>query len=378
MLIPSLYGNFADTANIQAMVDNSLDALQGQSMWRQYLDLGIPQASLTFEDAIGRTRIEAAASIVDPDSSAPLRSRPTLELLTGKIPTMKEKFRLSQADMRAIMAISENPRFKDNVGVTNLLNSLWNDVSRAAVAGDRRVDIMLYQSMSTLLVDTGVTLNPDGAAYGVISLMARAYQRQGVPVAWTASAGTPIDDIEAYIDAIYAFNGRGFEKIMMSRTLWNIFKRNPNVTDRLKSFFNIGKANGTYAATLQNINEMFSSNGWPTIEVVNQTVGIEKDGIITAIRPFSDTNVSFVPAGKLGELKNAFPIEAIKPVAGKAYASYGATIVSKWMDDDPLCEFTAMEMNAFPSLSKIDGIYLLESNVVQATFAFTDTSYITS
>lgn len=378
-IVPSFYGSFADNANIQALVDNSLEVLQGQSMWRQYLDQGIPQASLTFETAIGRARIEAAASIVDPDSPAPLRSRNTLEQWSGKIPTMKEKFRLSQSDMRTLMAIQENGRFNDNARVQALIKSLWDDVSKAAVAGDRRVDIMLLQGMSNLLVDSSVTLNPDGAGYGTVPLFARAYQRQGVPVVWSnLGSSTPIDDIEGYIEGIYTKFGRTFGKIMMSRDLWLKFKRTTQVIDRLKSFFNIGKANGTYAATLDNINEMFLANNWPPIEIVNTTVGIEKDGIITPIKPFNVNNISFIPAGKIGVLENAYAMETMKPVAHKTYANFGPTLVGKWLEDDPLVEFTGMEMNAFPSLTSIDGIFILQSETVQASYAFTDTSFITS
>ena len=85
-IVPSYFSTLAESQNIQAMIDNSLLNLQKQSIWRDYLDLGLPQMDLTFEQAIGRDRIEAAASIVDPDAAKPLRSRPSLELLTGKIP----------------------------------------------------------------------------------------------------------------------------------------------------------------------------------------------------------------------------------------------------------------------------------------------------
>jgi hypothetical protein len=375
--IPSIFGNLANDANLQVMIDNSLDALQGQTTWRSLLDMGMPQASLTFETVIGRSRIEAAASIVDPDAPAPLRGRNKLELLVGKIPTMKQKFRLQQAEMRTIQNILENGRFKEQDRVNALMNTLYDDVSKCATAGDRRVDMMLMQGISTLAIDVTTTNNPDGAAYGNISLLARAYQKQGVPVVWSdITTSKPITDIENYTEAIYTNFGRTFGKIMMSRDLWLLFKRNAEVIDRLKSFYNIGKANGTYSSTLNNVNEMFAANGWPLIEVVNDSVGIEDDGIITVKKSFNINNVAFVPNGKLGMLENAYSMHLIHPVANKSYATFGATLVSKWCEDDPLVEFTGMEMNAFPALTAIDGIYVLTTNVVQANFAFTDTSFL--
>jgi hypothetical protein len=375
--IPSFYGDFANDANIQVMIDNSLDKLQGQTSWRNYLDKGIPQASLTFETAIGRARFEAAASIVDPDAPAPLRGRNKLEFMTGKIPTMKQKFRLSQAEMRTIESIKENARFREKDRVIAMLDSLYGDVSKCAVAGDRRVDLMLMQGISTLFIDTSTTLNPDGVAYGNVSLLAKAYQKQGVPVVWSdLVTSKPLDDIENFVEGIYGAFGRGFGKIMMSRTLWLKFKRNAQVIDRLKSFFNIGKANGTYAPTKMHIDEMFAANEWPMIEIVNDSVGIETDGIITPVKAFNENNVSFVPDGKLGILENAYSMELSHRIEHKSYAMFDATLVSKWCEDDPLVEFTGMEMNAFPSLTQIDGIFVLTTNVVQADFDFTNSAYL--
>lgn len=368
-IVPSFFADLAQSQNIQALIDSSLDNLQTQSIWREDLDLGLPQASLTFESAIGRDRIEAAASIVDPDSPAPLRSRPSLELYTGKIPTMKEKFRMKQSDMRAIEVLMQSKAFSNDARKNALIKSLWDDVSRAATAGDKRVDILLMQAKSTLSVDVGLSMNPDGVNYGTVDLLAQPYQKQGVPVVWTDLANAkPIDDIERFVETIWKGLGRRFGMIEMSYSLWLTFKRTAQVQDMLKSFFNIGKANGTYAATLNNVNEMFDANGWPMIKLNNEIRSIEVDGKIVPFRPFNENNLCFRPAGKLGTLANAYPMELTHKIMKKSYANYGATLVSKWCDDDPLTEFTAMEMNAFPVLEALDGIFILQTNVVQANY----------
>lgn len=369
MIVPSFFGEYAEQPVIQAMIDTSLDNLQGQTIWRQYLDEDIPQASLTFEMAIGRSRIEAAASIVDIDADAPMRSRNVLELYGGKIPTMKEAFSLSQSEIRQLMAMEESQLLNGNGAVTALVAKLYNDVAKAAVAGDRRVDIMLLQAISTLAVDISTTMNPDGVGFGTVDLLPKSYQKQGVPITWSdnLTTATPIDDIENYIEYIEQNFGRAFGKIQMSKSLWLTFKRTTQVIDRLKSYFNIGKANGTYAATLDNVNEMFSSNLWPMIEIVEKVSGIEKDGIITPFRPFNQFNLAFMPDGKIGMLKNAFPMELKRPVEGIVYATFGPTLVSKWAESRPYREYTSMEMNAFPAI-EIDSIFILQTNVQQDAF----------
>lgn len=367
-IIPSFFGAYAEQPVIQAMIDTSLDVLQGQSIWRDYLDVDMMQSSLTFEMAIGRSRIEAAASVVDIDADAPMRSRNVLELYGGKIPTMKQAFSLSQSEIRALTSLEESQLLNSNGNVTALISKIYNDVQNAAVAGDRRIDIMLLQAISTFNVKLDLTMNPDGLALTDVNFLPKDYQKQGVPVVWSDLANSkPIDDIQNYLEYIEQNFGRTFGVLEMSKTLWYQFMRSQQVIDRLKSYFNIGKANGTYAVTIDAVNQLFESNMWPPIKIVNIVRGIEKDGVITPFRPFDVNAVVFKPSGKIGTLKNAYPMELRRPIEGITYAQFGPTLVSKWAENRPYREFTAMEMNAFPAID-IDSIFILTTNVVQAEF----------
>ncbi len=365
MILPSYFGDLATNQNLQFILDQSQDVLGQQSIWRNFLDLGITQASLDFTAAIGRDRISAVASVVDSDSPAPLRSRNKLEKYSGKIPAMKEKFRMNQDDMRNIEVLRAM-NFANTSG-NNILQFLVKDVQEAAVAGDKRVDLMMLQGVSTLTIDVSATGNPDGAAFGTLDLLAQSYQKQGVPTVWTDPASTPLDDIQAFVDINRNTRGRTFGYIMMTQTLFNNIRKTTQAKSYLASFFNIGKASASFAVTVDNINEYLSANNLPTIIIINYTSMIEVDGQPTYVQGFNVNNVAFVPAGKLGTLMNAFAMETRYPVAGKNYASYGATLVGKWLEQDPLVEFTGMEMNAFPALN-VDSIFVLTSNVVQASF----------
>lgn len=365
MIVPSYYSNLAASQNLQFLLDSSQIVLEGQSIWRNWLDVGLPQMSLSFDSAIGRERISAAASIVDSDAPAPLRSRNKLELYKGKIPAIKEKFRMNQDDMRAMEVLRALPLAGGNNNA--LIDFLNRDLQEAAVAGDKRVDIMLLQAVSTLTIDVNATNNPDGVIYGTIDLLAQSYQLQGVPTVWSNAASTPIDDIENYLIINSNTRGRSFAKILMPFEVWVNFKKTTQVKAYLATFYNTGKASSTFAVTLDKINEMFTANQWPPIEIVNHTANIEVDGKPTFIKPFNINNVSFVPAGKLGTLFNAVSMEEVHKVANKNYAKFGPTLVAKWAESDPLVEFTGMEMNAFPSVN-VDGIYILKTDTVQASF----------
>lgn len=365
-IIPSTYLQLADTTNMQYMLDRSQDVLDSQSIWRTFLDVAPAQIALTFDSVIARDRISAVASIVDPDSPAPLRTRPPVEQYQGKIPTMKEKFRLNQSDMRSIELIRNLPALSG--GSEQLVQYLLRDLTEASVAGDKRIDLMVLQAMSTFSVDLSITGNPDGIAAGSISLLPQTYQTQGVPVVWTDKANaTPIDDIENYIEFQRNTRGRTFGALYMSYELWLVFKQTAQVKSYLQTFYNVGKANASFAVTLDKVNELLVATLLPPIFIINYTSGIESDGKIGYLKGFNVNNVLFAPSGKLGLLANSIPMEKLYPVEGKAYANYGITLVSKWREDDPLVEFTGMEALAFPVLS-IDSLFLLTSNVVQASF----------
>lgn len=363
MIVPSYFSNLASSQNLQFLIDSDAINLEMQSVWRNYLTMGLPQLNLTFDAAIGRERIAAMASIVDINSPAPLRSRKTLELYKGKIPAIKEMFAMNQDDMRTLEILRALP-ITAGGSATAMIDFLNSDLAEASVSGDKRVDYMLMQQMSTLKVDVSVTNNPDGVATGVIDLLSQPYQTQGVPVVWTDAANAkPIDDIEKYVQNLWNKYGKMFGVIRMNYDTWLDFKNTAQVKDMLKSYFNIGKTNGTFAVTLENINDYFVSNKWPEIEIIKHLSHIEKDGAPTYDQGFKTGMVSFMPAGKIGKLYNGISMEELHKVANKSYAKFGATLVSKWAESNPLTEMTAMEMLAFPMVN-VDDIFLLDTRTV--------------
>lgn len=364
-IVPSYFRDLAESQNLQFIIDNSALQLSGESQWRNWLTQAPPQVDLKFDAAIGRDRVAAAASLVDSDAPAPLRSRRSLEKYSGKIPAIKEKFRMNQDDMRNIEILRALPIAG---GSDALLNYLVRDVQDAAVSGDKRIDIMLFQALSTLQVDINVTNNPDGTVFGVMDLLGDATtQKQGVPKIWSDITSDPITDIDNFLEKNRVARGRSFGRIIMSYTAWTNFKKATAVRTALAGFYNTGKTSSSFAVTLGNLNEYMNANLWPTIEVINYQAVVEVDGLPTYINPWDTQAVVFVPAGKVGTLFNAISMETIHRVPGKTYANFGPTLVSKWCEQDPLVEFTGMEMNAFPGVN-IESIYILKTETVQANF----------
>ncbi len=359
-VVASLFGDLAQGQNLQALIDDQIQLLYGRSVWRNYLDWGIPQTELTFATAIGRSRIEAAASLVDPDAPAPLRGTNKLEKLEGKIPTMKEKFSINQDDYRKLRSLQALP-ISDEQKLRLLIEKLWNVVENAATSTDKRIDIMFYQGISNFAIDAGVINNPDGVDYGTVPLLAKDDQKRKVSVVWTDQNADPFKDIEDVV-TYAAGSGRTFSRILIDRETWTAMKNLPKVKSSISAFYNPG-SNKNFVVTLNSVNEYLVENQLPVIEIVNVRYGVEKDGIISTINPFNKNNVVFIPDGKLGIVHNAVSIENWEPVQGINYANYDRTLVSQWRDNDPWKEYTQAELNAFPALEQIDRIFLLQTNV---------------
>ena len=100
--IKSIFGAYAE--NLQSLVDTRVDKFK-VPFFPRYFDFALPQMSLTYSTIIGRSRIEAAASIVAPGAVAPMRSRANLEKLNADVATIKVARKLSEADYRSFLTI---------------------------------------------------------------------------------------------------------------------------------------------------------------------------------------------------------------------------------------------------------------------------------
>lgn len=358
MKIQSIFGMYAE--NMQAMIDTANDRF-APTFYQKYFDFAPTQQTLTFTSVIGASRIEAAASVVNRSSSAPLRSREGLQKYQGEIPAIKEKFMMREEEYRDFVAL-QALNIDDKTKKTQLLDLLFNDVKKAGMSAHKRLDIMVLEAISTGAISLTLDNNPDGIVLtNKLSLLMPQGNKHNVTTKWTQHAtATPLKDIADVVEDA-SKKGRSFEKILMSRSVWMQLRKCKEVVDSLVSFKILQKGAGI--ATLTNVNEYLQEEKLPYIEIVDEVVGIEKDGIISPLKPFSEENVSFIPSGKLGVIKNALSIEQMQPVKHVNYATYNKALISKWQDNDPWAEFTAVELNAFPAFEAIDNTFLLESVV---------------
>lgn len=353
--IQSVFGAYAD--KLQVVVDKALDKF-APTWFENYFDWGVPQQTLTYVTAIGRSRIEAAASIITRGSSSPLRTRAGMETLQGAIPPISHKFAMREEDYRNYLVL-QNMKVSDQVKIKAALDLLFGDVKKAGDGLMKRIDYMVLEGLSTGQITVTTTNNPDGVVSDIIDLLHSNDNKTNASTSWaTSGSATPIADIEA---AVKTQNDKGniISKVLLTPVSWGNFRKCTEVKDYFGAY--LGKSNNKVLVNLKTANEFLSDNGLPIIEIVNQSIGIEKDGVISTKRPFSDTNAVLVPDGKLGTIHNAMAMEEMEPVPQVNYAKFKQGLIKKWRENDPWAEFTEGEINAFPGIDAIDQIHLIST-----------------
>lgn len=355
--LKSIFGAYSD--KLQVMVDASADKF-APTWFKNYFDMGIPTTSLTFTTAIGRSRIEAAASIVDRDGRTPIRSRQALEKLSGEVPAIKEMFKMSDADYRNFLTL-QNMSVSDELKKKQLLDLMFGDTKKVGDSSMKKLDLMTLEAISTGKITITTTNNPDGlVASDEIDLLMPLANKKDAAVSWNTSAtATPITDINTVVTAA-ADSGKSIGKILMSRGRFLKMAATTEVRNMISGFLRINSKD-QITPVLSQVNDYLSANLLPVIEIVDEVIGIEKDGVITTVRPFKDENVSFIPSGKLGVIHNAIAIEKLRPVSGVAYADFNGALISKWSENEPFGEYTKVELNAFPGVEAIDSIFILNT-----------------
>lgn len=354
--IKSVFGAYSES--LQIMFDSNSNTLQAP-FFQRYFDWGVPALSLDFTTVLGAARIEAMASVVSRDASAPLRSRALLETVKGSIPAIKEKFKMTEDDYRQYMAIQAINSIDGATKRNQILDLIWGDAKKAAEAPIKRLDAMVLEAISTGKITIDVATNPDGIALSApLDLGMPSGNKLDASVAWATSAtAKPVTDIQAIVTAAQD-KGITIEKMLMTRAKFVELAKTQEVIDVLQGYFNLAKKN---IPTFAQVNDYLAANLLPQIEIVDYVTGIEKDGKITPYRPFAAANVAFLPSGKLGKIHNALAMEQINKVNQVSYAVNNRVLISKWGENDPFGEYTMGELNAFPGVEAINSMFLLNT-----------------
>ena len=360
--VQSIFGDYA--TKLQALVDVRMDKFK-VPFFQRYFGMGTPQMTLTYANIIGRSRIEAAASVVAHGAASPLRSRAGLETLSGKVAAIKVKRPMDEEQVRNYMTLQAMP-VSDEAKKMQILRYIWEDVVYVGNAVIARIDYMAAQALNKGVISINTTTNPDGVVPGDIDLLVSTSQKGVVGGTnenrqWSETNATTmkvITDIKTIVRA-QAKKGIRYEKILIHpEKLWEVLE-STQVINLIKGLKVVTA--GEIDLDLATVNTYMKIHGLPIFETVDVYTAVEKNGIVTTVEPWDKRYITFVPAGPQGQIHNSMAIEELKPVAAVSYAKYMNALISKWSETEPYNEYTRGEISAFPGLETADSIYILDT-----------------
>lgn len=342
----------------QAILDRANDRF-APVWYPRYFRVANPTMSLDFTTIIGRSRVEAMASIIGHESEFPTRSRAGLEKVQGEVPTIAVQRQMTARDLRDLEILRRTPGLTDRERINSIIDYVFNDFQYAGNTVNKAVDAMALQAISTGAITINAANNPDGISF-TVPLLQEQNRKLNPVKAWTDPTADIIKDIEDAVEDGDSIANVTFEKVLVSLSLWRTISRNQSVRDFVQGYNNPG-SNAKFAVTLATVNEALVESQLPPFEIVNEKTGVEKDGIITPYKAWAEDNAVFIPSGELGVIHNSYADEQITPIEGVQYGLAGRILISRWRQRKPVIEWTSGEWKAFPGVEQIDQIFIMDT-----------------
>lgn len=357
----SIFGEL--TKEVQIRIDAATELrkrLFDQNIYERYLDWDVPTIGLNFEELIGQYNLSVAAATLDSKGKEPILGTEGLETLKQKVLTHQMSYSMPIEEYRKVLQILDSRMLTDDQKTQQLINLMWNNVSTVVKSVQSKLDIIFLGALSNKgIFAFDANNNPEGGVRGVIDYKMPSENIASVTLNWTDANKDnvdPFEDIQGIVDA--AQDKVTFDKILMSPARLSYLLKSRKMKQVI---FGTDKS-GT-PLLMSGLNEFLRSNDLPVIETVRRITRIQDNGKLSEYKPWNDKNIVFVPAGKLGVIKNAYADNELRQEPGVTYSNYGRIRISQWgkgeTDNSNGVEFTKAQSLSLPVLTEINGIYSL-------------------
>lgn len=357
----SIFGEL--TKEVQIRIDAATELrkrLFDHNIYERYLDWDVPTIGLNFEELIGQYNLSVAAATLDSKGKEPILGTEGLETLKQKVLTHQMSYSMPIEEYRKVLQILDSRMLTDDQKTQQLINLMWNNVSTVVKSVQSKLDIIFLGALSNKGVFTfNANNNPEGGVRGIIDYKMPPENIASVTLEWTDTNKDnvdPFEDIQGVVDA--AQDKVTFDKILMSPARLSYLLKSRKMKQVI---FGTDKS-GT-PLLMSGLNEFLRSNDLPVIETVRRITRIQDNGKLSEYKPWNDKNIVFVPAGKLGVIKNAYADNELRQEPGVTYSNYGRIRISQWgkgeTDNSNGVEFTKAQSLSLPVITEINGIYSL-------------------
>lgn len=361
----SVFGEL--TKNVQARIDAASELnkrLFDQVVYRNYLDWDSPMTGLDFEELIGKQQISIMASTIGENSEAPIIGTEGLETFKERVLHHAIAVPLSMQDYRRVLQLQDSRAIDDDAVKNELIKIMWGNTETAVNGVEGRIDNIFLSALSNCGVFTfSDSNNPEGGIRGTINYQMPAGNIASADTAWTEAnlnSVDPFEDIQEVLDL--ADDKSVISSILISPAKMSYICRSPKMKKMI-----FGSDRSSSILTMAMVNQYMEQNELPTFTKIRRKLRVKKAGNkFDPVTPWNTDNIVFVPAGKLGTIKNALTDSELKPEADVTYSMYGRIRISEYFIGKTKGtrhgEYTEAESLSLPVISEINNIYTLKTN----------------
>jgi hypothetical protein len=326
-------------------------------MLRPQLSLDMKWNSLSVANSI------VAADVVAMDSSLPLKRRDSIARASGDIPKMGMEMAIREKELTELDYLASQPNTADD-----LVARLYRDSDRCITGIYERNEFIFLQALSS-----GVALVPETQNVGTGIRVDYGYlttNKFGAAVIWSsASTATPLSDL-ARVKAKASLDGNNITTWMLDQATFNQLIATPEARQIFAA------SQGLFVSTTTNIptptfdqmNAASQARYGFGFQIVERSVRVEKNGVQTAVKPWTAGAVVGLTNTQVGTLAYGRLAEMAHPVENVNYTTVDNFILlSKFRLNRPsLAEITNSQALVLPVIDSVDQIYLIDTTAVQS------------
>lgn len=350
--------------NVEAYVNRQRELFLQKLYWQQFFPLKYT-TQLTWESLQGSGGNPVMADVIEYNSSAPLKSRRVVTKTTGDIPKIAIKRQMDEKDMNdynILKALSQG-----DANRSALLDLVFNDIDFCYTGVMARTEYLAMQALSHGTIDLTTSNNNGIVTEVACDFGIPAGNKTAVGVVWSNATGcTPIADITTVQETARAA-GYPLSYTLMDRTAFTQMVASTEVQDKYSVYQGVSARARKTAPTFADLNGLLEAYLLPQIILVDSQVRFENEAhTLSNVAAWKTGYVTFINDLKVGNILHG-PIaeETAESVSKKAIqVKRDHILLSKWSDLEPFGEFTKGQANAFPRFTDVDGIFILQTNVI--------------
>ena len=323
--------------------------------WPKFFPLKTTLA-LSYETLIGSKGAPVAADVIAYDASAPEKTRKAIKKLTGDIPKLAMKKKMSEKDLIDYWT------FKNlsggNAQLNAILDLVYGDIDACVEGVNARMEWLALKAISQTYIALSKTTNGGGiVTLNNIDYGMPAANKNHASVVWNATVTTtkPITDLRT-AKAEARLQGVKFKYALMDDTDWGYFQASTETQNFVRPYTFNGTTRVNDVPDIDTVNRALKANDLPTIIIIDQSITTEAEGTHTqtTANPWVTGHVALIPDLALGNMLAGPIMEELSPPKHVTQTKVGPVLISKFSDVDPVAEYTKGEASAFPSWPEVD------------------------